>query len=91
MKLLRILPLLIILNTSCASSLTQLPTLENRTLRIDEESGHLYYQYEKCAKKWILGRRKCSLEREYYDLSVKEIRLKLKYMGFKLKVHKPKI
>lgn len=65
----------------------QLPSLENRTLRIDEETPRFRYQYEKCNGKWW-PLKKCWIETEYFDFTDKELRLKLKAMGFKLKVIK---
>ena len=72
--------------TGCASSLKQLPSLKNRALRIDDESPQFKYQYEKCKGK--LFWKKCWIETEYYDFTKKEVRNKLKNMGFKLKVTK---
>lgn len=71
---------------SCASSLKQLPRLENRALRIDSEKPGFKYQYQKCTGKLLW--RKCHIETEYFDFTKKEIRNKLKNMGFKLKVTK---
>lgn len=87
MKLIKTLLFLIILLTSCASSLTRLPTLKNRTLRIAEDFTGFYYQYTVCNRR-LLVLSKCYLKQEFYDFKNKETRLKLKHMGFKLKVIK---
>lgn len=72
--------------TSCATSLKQLPTLKNRSLRIDTEQPRFKYQYETCSGK--LFWKKCKINTEFYDFTKKETRLKLNTMGFKLKVSK---
>ena len=70
--------------TSCASSLTQLPPLEKRALRIDKDKPRFLYQYEKCERKFIF--KKCKMVTDYWDFTDPKIREKLKIMGFKLKV-----
>ena len=72
--------------TSCASSLMQSPTLENRSLRIDIEKIGFKYQHKECSGK--LWWRKCWIVTDHYDFSDKKVREKLKLMGFKLKVTK---
>ena len=72
--------------TSCASSLTQLPNLKNRALRIDADKAQFYYQWKSCKGK--LWWKKCKMEREYYDFTDTSVRTKLKDMGFKLKIVK---
>lgn len=71
---------------SCASpkySPTKpLPRLENRTLRIDKDSGKLIYQYQVCRRKFL--KKKCKFVRDEYDLTNEETRLKLYNMGFVL-------
>lgn len=79
--------LLTISTTGCASSLKQLPSLENRTLRIDPNNAGFLYQYEKCDGK-IWPFKKCKLDVLRYDFTKKATREKLKNMGFKLKVLK---
>lgn len=73
-------------STACASSLNHLPSLKNRALRIDTEKARFKYQYEKCTGK--LFWKKCKIETEYFDFTDPVIRIKLKNIGFKLKVIK---
>lgn len=83
----RIMLLWTISLTSCASSLTQLPALKNRSLRIDVEKAQFLYQYQKCKRRALVFK-KCWIETEYYDFNDKSMRQKLKDLGFKLKVTK---
>jgi hypothetical protein len=71
--------------TSCASSLTQLPPLEKRALRIDVSEPRFLYQYETCEWKYVVIK-ECKLETMYYDFSDPEVRQMLKLKGFKLKI-----
>jgi len=73
--------------TGCASSLKQPPALERRALRIDTEAPRFKYQVEKC-KRFLGISYKCKIEVEYFDFTNKDVRRKLKDMGFKLKVVK---
>jgi hypothetical protein len=59
------------------------PTLKNRALRIDTEASGFIYQYEVCSG-FIF--KKCRIVTERYDFTNEETRVKLKDMGFKLKV-----
>lgn len=84
MKMIAIMLLWTTSLTSCASSLTQLPSLKNRALRIDTEKIGFKYQHQVCKGKLLW--KKCYIETEYYDFSDPQVRQKLKDMGFKLKV-----
>lgn len=74
---------------SCAhSAKLLLPKLELRTLRISDEVAGFEYRY--CTKRKIFSK-KCKKDHwvtEYYDLTDPAMKLKLKNMGFKLRVLK---
>ena len=57
--------------------------LKNRTLHIDVVKGVFYSTYKKCTGRYF---KKCSLERIEYDFADEAVRMRLKFMGFKLKV-----
>ena len=89
MKVIKTAPtwlVLIILISSCALLAKPLvPNLENRTLWIDESRTGFYYDY--CIDRSIFGKCK-EWKTDFYDFTIKEQRLKLKNMGFKLRVIK---
>ena len=76
-------------NTGCASSLKQLPRLENRTLEIDPETGDYIYHYEVCKRKIIICVDKDIVPIRYKNN--KETWGLFKRKGFVLKVRKPKL
>jgi len=83
MKKILILTLLTTFLSSCASLAKPLLPLKSRTLYIDTEKAILYSTYKTC-KGFIF--KKCKLNRIEYDFSKKDVRVKLKATGFKLKV-----
>lgn len=82
----RIMLLWIIALPSCASSLTQLPSLVNRSLRIDVDGPEgFHYQHETCTG--YLFWKKCKIVNTKTDFcGSREVRQQLKDIGFKLKV-----
>lgn len=81
------MPLWITWSLSCASSALHLiPALENRTLRISEESPALEYQYEVCTKKILGVCSKREMRKDTYDLRDSEVRMQLIHMGFVVKI-----
>tara|TARA_R110002051_G_scaffold242313_2_gene302698 strand:- start:5290 stop:5649 length:360 start_codon:yes stop_codon:yes gene_type:complete len=86
MKIIAITLLWIISSTSCASSLTQLPSLKNRTLRFSKDGKSIIYQSEICKKKLLIFK-KCRIG-EVLNIPLTDTKkiLELKTMGFKVKV-----
>lgn len=82
LKLITIALFLIMLGTSCASSLKTIPALVNRSLLIDSDTDDFIYPYEEC--NGSLFWKKCKHIIDRYDLDDKETRMKLKNMGFVL-------
>lgn len=78
---------LIIFVSSCAFSATLLiPRLENRTLWISDKVAGFEYSY--CTKRRIFSKKckKGHWKTDLYDLNDPAIKLKLKNMGFRLRV-----
>jgi hypothetical protein len=72
--------------TACATSeLTRVPALEFRTLRISRDIVGFEYQWEECTAHFIWCTKK-EMQKEYYDLTKKDVREKLINMGFVAKV-----
>lgn len=84
--LIKIMLLWIIALPSCASSLTQLPSLVNRSLRIDIDGpGGFEYQHEVCTGALLW--KKCEIKEIKTDFcGSREVRKELRDKGFKLKV-----
>ena len=83
MKIRLILIIWILSVSSCASSARLLLPLESRKLHIDIEKAVFYSTYTKCTGRFF---KKCKLERIEYDYNDKAVRMKLKFVGFKLQV-----
>lgn len=67
----------------CASA-TVVPRLENRTLFISKDFAGFWYKY--CVKKKFFSRKCKEWKIDKYDMSNKDVRMKLINMGFVARV-----
>lgn len=78
---------LVLVIAGCSSIATDVPALENRTLRISASVAGFEYQWRECVRPGLFGAcRRWETRVEHYDLNDAVIRNKLSDMGFVARV-----